>query len=437
MSGRGRAIQRIRASAAAADVRALLAVLRAYMEDSTVAACAIKALWRVLTSHTIYLVLNGDEEILKPDLAETALQALHVHSADARLTHSTLHLLSATLAVTDLDALSASHSAPHFSLAVVSALRQHSEDADVLNYGCEVLHTLQGDITLCDMFWSSDVSCAAVDVLSTRLRTHLNDVACASTVLPTLADLFSHPDGHKIGFATAGSMELITSALRAHHGSTSCDIKVHQNGCRAIGSLCTGGDVTRADSCHAMETVLQSLRSYPDSELVQASGLRALAEYAKSGGALDCEDLGREPFQAAIFGMRQHGSCPKVLQVAFAVLCSIFAFPCTDDIAPASWVVEVLSKPEALALLKRSLRELENFDEAHPTRAMFVNWMTYGACAGCGKLQEAKMKLCARCKCVPYCSEACHVSHWPVHKLECVRRPADRLAAARKQLDVE
>jgi hypothetical protein len=39
-------------------------------------------------------------------------------------------------------------------------------------------------------------------------------------------------------------------------------------------------------------------------------------------------------------------------------------------------------------------------------------------CETCGLIQS-KMKRCARCLSVKYCSSACQLSHWPIHKLHC------------------
>ncbi|CAE8622590.1 unnamed protein product [Polarella glacialis] len=41
-----------------------------------------------------------------------------------------------------------------------------------------------------------------------------------------------------------------------------------------------------------------------------------------------------------------------------------------------------------------------------------------GTCAGCFRF-STKLKLCGRCRHMPYCSEQCQTSNWKLHKLVC------------------
>lgn len=43
-----------------------------------------------------------------------------------------------------------------------------------------------------------------------------------------------------------------------------------------------------------------------------------------------------------------------------------------------------------------------------------------GICGGCGKREHSsRLKVCTRCKTQQYCSKACQVSNWPIHKVMC------------------
>jgi hypothetical protein len=46
------------------------------------------------------------------------------------------------------------------------------------------------------------------------------------------------------------------------------------------------------------------------------------------------------------------------------------------------------------------------------------------ACAGCGApefVPGVKLKVCARCKAVHYCRDACQREHWKEHKPQCAK----------------
>lgn len=429
MSGRARAIQRIRASAAAADVRALLADLRAHMEDAAVVECAVNALMRVIHCH-----FGGREDPqTAADVAETTLQALRAHGDDARMAQCTLDLLALSLDVTTEEVLVESGSAALFSQAVVQAVRKHREDANVLKFGCGALVTLCIECRSTNQkLWSRAVAESAVHVLSSVLRAHPDDGKRVVSVLSAMSELFSDPGASACG-VNHRCVELIVVAMQTHQGHTSRDVEIHRYGCRSIAFLCFGCDAALMDACGAIKTVLKSMRQYPDSKWVQTCGLKALELYMMIGGRLDRDGLGKEAVQAALAGMRRHSKCPMVLGQAFHVFGAPGNMADLDErgINNASrWMVELLGTPEALTVLKRSQQELERAGESYPGVAQVVRCMTYGACAGCGKLQEAKMKLCARCKRAPYCSSQCQRAHWPVHKLECARRPAAAAAGS-------
>ena len=419
-SGRLRALQRTRESAAQLDARALLRDLRVHTKDAIIAEGAVKALVRAVLWHKA----RTFEGLLDTaDFADTLLQALRTHGANVRMAQSMLNLLEVLVVHTGASAFD-SDPAAHLSLAIIKTVQQHCDDADVLSSGCNVLSFMSsGARALDEKYWSADVNCLAIEVLSSALRANLDRADRVANVLFALTRTFSNPNGVGVGFSS-GCVELVTAALRTHQGKTQCDIKVHQHGCEAIGKLCSGRDIARIDACAAIEAVLQSLRSYPDSKQVQSCGLRTLIEYRMGGGVLERDSLGFQSFEAALLGLCNFSQCPLVARQAIAVFGTFFEYPGTDQVEPASWLVEVLREPEALALLKSSLRELERAGQSDPLIATFVHWIIHGACAGCGKLQEAKMKLCARCKRAPYCSEACQNSHWPAHKLECALRPA-------------
>jgi hypothetical protein len=83
-------------------------------------------------------------------------------------------------------------------------------------------------------------------------------------------------------------------------------------------------------------------------------------------------------------------------------------------------MLPLLGTPENLALLRRSAELFQCSDEDRLAVTRFVAHMTHGACAGCDKLQETKMQLCARCRRARFCSADCQRKHWPVHKPNCV-----------------
>ena len=53
--------------------------------------------------------------------------------------------------------------------------------------------------------------------------------------------------------------------------------------------------------------------------------------------------------------------------------------------------------------------------------------MSSNTCANCGKGEEEsrKLKSCAACKMVKYCSRDCQIAHRPQHKKECKKREAE------------
>lgn len=74
-----------------------------------------------------------------------------------------------------------------------------------------------------------------------------------------------------------------------------------------------------------------------------------------------------------------------------------------------------------------------------PFRAMLGKRLASGlggmqgrVCEGCAKKDDAdpngfKNKTCSRCKLVYYCSATCQKKHWPVHKVACTMKAANKL----------
>ena len=85
---------------------------------------------------------------------------------------------------------------------------------------------------------------------------------------------------------------------------------------------------------------------------------------------------------------------------------------------------------EVAAATKKKIAEEE---EARSKAAREA--VTNPPCAACGK---ASLETCTDCMATHYCSKACQVKHWPVHKLPCKSSPFylknQELAALKKTL---
>jgi hypothetical protein len=211
--------------------------------------------------------------------------------------------------------------------------------------------------------------------------------------------------------------------MHTHRGRAEKYERLQAGGCRALATICWGGSaVEELDGSGSIEAVFESLRRYPDCPRVQENGLNAFVMYRLSGGRRidnDFDGFCRDVVLAGLAASRRHSQEPRVLRRVFDVFTRDLG-PSENEPCPANWMLPLLGTPENLALLRRSAELFQCSDEDRLAVTRFVAHMTHGACAGCDKLQETKMQLCARCRRARFCSADCQRKHWPVHKPNCV-----------------
>jgi hypothetical protein len=166
-----------------------------------------------------------------------------------------------------------------------------------------------------------------------------------------------------------------------------------------------------------IDLVLASLHRFRGDPNVQVQGLKFFEMFMLTGG-----ELGEVEAKSALAALQRNKRNTDVADMALAMLSTLLCgVSATPRASRSGWMLALLGTPDAVAVLKSSLDALERAGKCKPGHAHIVHWMTHGACAGCGKLQETKMKLCGRCRKARYCSDECLRSHWPVHKLSCER----------------
>ena len=88
---------------------------------------------------------------------------------------------------------------------------------------------------------------------------------------------------------------------------------------------------------------------------------------------------------------------------------------CCKECQVQDWPKHKKPCKELAAALKKKIAEEE---EARSKAARVA--VTNPPCAFCGK---ASFETCTNCMATHYCSKACQVKHWPVHKLPCKSSP--------------
>ena len=439
--GRMGALARIRA-AGSIDVltpeviEGLLRELQPRLEDAIIVECALKTLLTLVKERgNFQLVFDAGG-------LDLVARALSIHGADLRTALLALDVIGhVTVDLSDAVLLTSADCLSEIVRVAVAAMHIQRSELDVFWSCSDLLFLLCGKCRAGKLNMSTDVAEQAVDVLRHALSDHINDLGSqAFRVLRTLQAMTVNENVAACA-AAAGCIELVIAALQ--HADFVADHEVHVFGCRALSNLCMGSELRRIDACGFVEVAFESLRLFPDSLEVHASGLRMLWIYRVrlSGCALDEDQLGPDAVQAALTAMRLcclrissegiasdcfGASLVDVMRLALDLLTSL------NDTRPSSWLFPLLDEPETTALLKRTLRWLDRAGDTAEGMPAFVLRMTQGACCGCGELQDEKMKLCARCRRAPYCSQACQRSHWPEHKLECKKQPAGAAVGARE-----
>jgi hypothetical protein len=407
---RAGAVRHIRDSAAARDVVALVTELRDHLGDAVLAARALKSLGELgVSDGTLAEVTRGAGGI------DTAVAALRTHGVNADVALFALRLLAVILIRAEDSAFEAS--AADIATETVAALRRHSDNAAVLIAGCMTLAELCAESRIGLKFWSAaDVCGAAQDAirfLSAALRAHIGTVDIEVQAVIALGELFCVVAAGTADIGVQlGCVELIIAAMRTHRGRTEKYERLQTAGCRALAMICWGAGASRQlDACRSIEAVFESMRRYPDCASVHAAGCHALFMYRFAGGRridADYDGLGTEALQAALAALRRHSKDADVLCCVFNLLTYDLG-PNENEPHPNNWMLPLLGTPENLALLQRSAKQFDGRPGGGAAR--FVAHMTHGACAGCDKLQETKMRLCNRCRHARYCSVECQRKH--------------------------
>ena len=144
----------------------------------------------------------------------------------------------------------------------------------------------------------------------------------------------------------------------------------------------------------------------------------------------DCEVCGKKPASFVCSGCASAQYCSKGCQLSHW---SEHKMPCKE--AAASKKERARQEALLMETLAENDDEEEEKEKEEEARKAKNTTVTNPPCAMCG---VASFETCTNCMATHYCSKACQVKHWSVHKIPCKESPIykanQELAALKKKL---